>query len=488
MKTTKALFIIVFLFGFVLNTKSKPKDEGIVVLNKPGYPYIFELNIGETHVFKRIDKLNDVQKKIKLISVEPFIEKNYWFKDIGLDYNFYQFKVKLEVDGNIVNLFHRPYEMPLTANGLRIYIENIKKFDESAIYGKCGNLEKDVRISLRLENESWGPENLVFPINDYLWHSAVYKNTWSSLVPFNHLYYHRGEDFGAIPGKLNVVSPCDGLITKSPLPNGDGGSNGICILNDDGVEWRFAHMDIENINKKHSEGNFIKAGEIIGKTGMTWNGKKSQTNDPHLHVHLSINNIKLASFPFLMEMYLKKYPDPVIAVAGGYRFAVVGDTLNLDASRSIANNSKQIKEYKWKLSNGKIINKATAKKTYYKPGIYSEELIVTTNDESIDRDFLYVTVYDTLQIQNLKFPKGWAYYYPLRGIRPESEVLFWNRMTNLAYNVKINYGDDNNWYVIKEESKHIYKNPGRYVVTLITNDSEDNSYSLKMEVVVENCK
>jgi murein DD-endopeptidase MepM/ murein hydrolase activator NlpD len=485
MKTIKALFIIAFLFGSTLNSKSTPKNDGKVILNKPGYPYIFELNIGETHIFKKIDQFNEVQKKIKLISVKPFTEKNYWFKDLELDHNFYQFKVKLEVDGNIVNLFHRPYEMPLTTNGLRIYIENIKKFDESAIYGKCGNLEKDVRISLRLENESWGPENLVFPINDYLWHSAVYKNTWSSLVPFNQLYYHRGEDFGAIPGKLNVVSPCDGLITKSPLPNGDGGSNGICILNADGVEWRFAHMDIENINKKHSEGSFINTGEIIGKTGMTWNGKKSQTNDPHLHVHLSIDNKKLASFPILMEMYLRKYSDPVIAIAGGYRFAVVGDTLNLDASRSIGNNTKKIKEYKWKLSNKNIINKATAKITYTKPGIYSEELIVKTNDGFIDRDFLYVTVYDTIQSQNLNFPKGWAYYHPLRGIRSGSDVLFWNRMTNSEFNVKINFGDDKNWYIIEKESKHTYKKPGRYVVTLLSKDSEENSYTLKMEVMVE---
>ena len=481
MKNYKCILILYCLGFFTINLAGQSPQKS-VILNKPGLPYIFELNTGESHIFNRDNNGVTIQKEIKLVNVQSYSESNFWFSGKNQPSNFYQFEVELEIENNSVTLFHRPYEMPLTTNGLRIYIENVKQMDESGEYDNLGDMGKDVRISVCLEGEAWGPDNFIFPIDDYVWRSSVYNNTWSSLVPFNLLYYHRGEDYGAIPDYFNVVAPCDGIIKKSPLPDGDGASNAICIQDNSGIEWRLAHMNIETISKEFTEGTEVTAGTYLAKTGMTWSGKKSQKSDPHLHVDISAYGIRLGSFPFLMESYLRKYPDPVFAIAGGYRFTTIGEPIELDAERSFSRNFLPIKNFKWKLSNGELIEKAKTKIVYHKPGIYSEELIVESSEGHQDRDFLYVKVYDPSR--NTGFPRGWAYYLPLRGIKPGTEVLFWNRLVNTDSEVKINFGDNDEWYPILTQIKHRYNKAGKYVVTINTVAKEEPA-TLQMEVTVE---
>ena len=278
MRYFKILSTVLFLISCCRDVTVQSQQSS-VILNEPGFPYIFELDPGESHVVTRSYKGKSIEKEIKLTSVEAFTEPNYWFTGPLPPSNYYQFLVELEIGGEPATLFHRPYQMPVTIGGLRIYIENIKQWDESAQLGKCGDMEKEVRIAVCLEDEPWGPRNIVFPINGYVWRSAVYYNTWSSLVPFNKLYYHRGEDYGAIPGKLEVVAPIGGVVTQTPLPDGDGGSNAIYIEGGNGLKWRLSHMDIENINPGYPAGAGVSAGTVLAKTGMTWDGRQSQSHD-----------------------------------------------------------------------------------------------------------------------------------------------------------------------------------------------------------------
>jgi murein DD-endopeptidase MepM/ murein hydrolase activator NlpD len=474
--------ILVFFVFFNFIAAGQPPKE-IIILDEPGFPFIFEIDPGDNQIVERSYKGKKVKQKIELTSVQAFSENNYWFKNSLEQSNYYQFQVNLKIGRKLVSLYHRPYQMPVTVEGLRIYVENVKQLDESALYGKCGDMIKQVRISVCLEDEPWGPEDIVFPIDDYIWRSAVYNNTWSSLVPFNQLYYHRGEDYGAIPDYLNVVSPVDGIIFQTPLPDGDGQSNAIYVEGDNGLRFRLSHMNIESIQKKYSEGTQVKAGTILAKTGMTWSGKRSQVSDPHLHIDITIRDVKLASFPFLMEAYLRKYPEPILAIAGGYRFACPGQPVQLDAGRTISRDNQSINDFKWNLSNGKIVNDKETTIIYDKPGLYSEELLVENEEGYQDRDFLYVRVSDSTKARNIAY--GWAYYYPLRGIKPGMEILFWNRLINTCSDVKINFGDNLDWFPITKEIIHKYDKTGKYVVTLKSNGPGDEPVSLKMEVVVE---
>ncbi|GEM_PF-860891 len=458
-------------------------NKGSIILNEKGYPFIFELNPGESQTVTRTWKEKTITREIKLISVKLFREPNLWFDNSISTFNYYAADVLVEISGKPATIHHRPYQMPQTVDSIRIYIENIKDWDDHGKLGREGNLRKQVRFSVCSAHDSWGPESIIFPLNNFHWRSSVYNNTWSGLVPFNLLYYHRGEDFGAVPDKIEVVSPIKGRITRTPLPNGDGGSNTFCIRNEEGLEFSFSHMDIETIDKKLVGDESIESGEVIGKTGMTWNGRRSQYQDPHLHVELRHKGVALASFPYLMEAYMRKYPDEVFAVAGGYRFALPGDTVALDASRSFTRDSKPVKSCIWKLSDGRTINNMTASVIHNQPGIYSEELTVFAQDGNIDKDFLYLVVFDPKDPKNLQF--GWAYYYPVRDLKPNDDILFLNRLKKTDSDVMINYGDTPEWSSIKEESRHAYGKPGLYVVTLKSGDNEKMPVTLKMEVRVD---
>ncbi len=482
MKFSKSLILTSISILIAISCAVRPSEE-VIILNQSGYPFIFELNPGESQKIIRSYKGISADRIIKVNSVKSIMETNFWFHDSLGKKNYYQADVELDVSGTVVTLHHRPYQMPVTINGLRISIENIKEWDEHGRYAKTEGMKKQVRIAVCMEGEPWGPESIIFPINNYTWRAAVYNNTWSSLVPFNLLYYHRGEDYGAIPDLLDVVSSIDGKIISTPVPEGPNGSNGVIIENPDGSSFRYAHMNFETIVKENVAGKDIKAGDLIGKTGMTWNGFKSQHLDPHLHIGFTVKDIDVNSFPYLMEAYLRKYTDKVIAIAGGYRFAVPGEKVGLDASRSFDRNTLPLKSVQWKLSDGTVENNFISSITYSKPGIYSEELLVETEDGYTDRDFLYVTVYDTTGANNTA--TGWAYYYPVRDIKAGDEVIFWNRLAGTISDVMINYGDDSSWEIIGAEAKHIFKTAGKFVVTLKSTGPGNAPVTLKMEVVVE---
>ncbi|CAN5266196.1 hypothetical protein BH23BAC1_BH23BAC1_47310 [soil metagenome] len=295
------------------------------------------------------------------------------------------------------------------------------------------------------------------------------------------MYYHRGEDFEIIPDKLDVIAPFDGKIVKSPVPEGDGKSNSLAIENNDGIVILFAHMNIENIKPGLLVGTKVKRGEVLGKTGMTWDGRMSQISDPHLHLELFYQDIKLASFPYVIEAYFKDYSDEVLAVAGGYRFSRPGLSVELDATRSIARPGKEIKDYEWRLSNGETIKSPLAQISYSRPGLYSEELIVKTKDGQEDRDYLQVRVSDPQFKKDVAY--GWGYFYPVRDPEAGSPVLFWNRLVNIIGDTIIDFGDGTQAKIDKDIG-HIYKESGYYTVTLSASGPRNEPVTIKFEVRV----
>ena len=475
-------FLFIFLFACTFELFAQ-QDSVNVIMEVPEYPQVFELNVGQKHSVRLYQKGEIFSRNIKLILVKPSFEPYPLFKK-GSPKIYSKAEVVLEVSGKRITLVHRPYQMPIEFNGLRLYVEAVKDWAMSADIADLKGLIGQVRLSVCAAGESWGPQNMIFPINGYRWKAGVYQNTWSSLVPYNLRYYHRGEDYGAIPDRLEVVSPFDGEIIGSPLPNGDGQSNAVYIQNKSGVIFRVAHMDIETIQEVCKIGYSVKSGEILGKTGMTWSGSKSQKNDSHCHVELQYNGTQLASYPYFMEAYLRTYPDKVIAVAGGYQFTDVGKDVLLDATRSIARKGETIKSYTWKLHNGEIKNSSKIVLRYQHPGLYTEQLTIKTISGAEDRDFVQIRVFDSTENKkNIAY--GWAAYDPVRDIHPGTKVLFWNRLINTRDPVSIDFGDGSDIKTVDEEIYHIYKVKGRYVVTLSSNSLNGNPITVKMEVVVE---
>jgi hypothetical protein len=453
-------------------------------MNIPGYPLVFELNRGDSILIDRTFNNVRISKTVLLKDFRLYIENNNWISESLGKRNYYKAEVDLIVSGKMVTIMLRPYQMPVTVEGLRIYIEAVKKMDEIPNMGSVDKMNKEVRLAVCVEGEPWGePTDLEFPVSDYRWRSASYNNTWSSLVPFNSLYYHRGEDLGAIPDKFIVGAWTDGQIVRSPLPSGSTGSNSIGIRSRKGLEFYFSHCNIETIDTGILAGRLVKKGQYVARTGMTWNGEKSQNNDPHLHTELDYNGYQISTYPYLVEAYFRKYDDKVLAVAGGYRFANVGDSIELDATRSICRDNGKIVSYQWKLHTGEIVNQPIVKLKYESSGYYSEELIVRTENGDVDKDFLQVRV-SNLNAGN-DIGHGWGYYYPVRNLKPGHRILFWNRLINTKSDVMINFGDGSPIQPITTGIYHSYSESGNYTVELTSRGINNEPISVKLEVIID---
>jgi hypothetical protein len=215
---------------------------------------------------------------------------------------------------------------------------------------------------------------------------------------------------------------------------------------------------------------------------MTWDGRKSQEYDPHCHVELLHGEIQLASFPYLMEAYLRDYPDPVLAIAGGYAFTRAGRAVQLDGSRSLARPGGRIRRYTWQLHDGRVVTGARVTVQYDRPGLYTEALQVTGPGGATDRDFVQVRVYEAGRGREIAY--GWAYHFPVRGIRPGTPVLFWNRLVHAQTPVMVDFGDGTPPEPVGRETTHAYRAAGRYVVTFSARGPREEPVAVKLEVVV----
>lgn len=462
-------------------SREHDQAEGIVMAT-PDWPTVFELNVGESRTIRRHLAETQLERDVKLLGVQEYWEPDF-FTGAGESRTLRLAEVTVEVNGVQATLKCRPYQMPVTVNGLRIYVETTRRWAREAEIERMTEVDADVRLSAVADGEGWGPRDFVFPVKHYRWRASSYFNTWSSLVPYNKLYYHRGEDFGAIPDCLPVVCALPGQIVQSPLPNGDGDSNGLIIETEAGIRVQYYHMNAESITTSAVAGNQVSGGAILGKTGMTWDGRRSQTNDPHLHFGLSYHDTAISAFPTMVESYFREYPDSLIAIAGGYHFAEPEQRVLLDGSRSQARPGETITSYEWRLHDGRCVREATAHVAYTAPGLYSEELIVRTAHGAEARDFAQVRVYDRARGRNMV--TGWVYHDPTRGIKPGQPVTIWNRLCNTRSDVRVDFGDGSPVEVIQEHAIHAFSSPGLFTVSFVSSGPDDEPAMAKMCVAVE---
>ena len=467
-----------------------------VVVNEPGWPLTFELDVGQSIEVAPVGSAGPVKRTIRLVSVDHEWEPDYYVRSNKEHRTIRSATVKVEVGGRAATVLCQPYQSPVDVGGLRLYAEVTRLWAARADLGRVHGVAHDVRLSCVAAGEPWGPP-MRFPIRNYRWRSSTYNNTWRSLVPYNRLYYHAGDDFGVVPDRLDVVAPFDGRVVGSPLPRGDGRSNGVSIRAAGGpLVARLAHMNIETIDPRLVVGAEVRAGQTLGKTGNTWAGRRAQYNDPHLHVGFAVpgagaagdkggeEGTAVSTFPYLAEAYFRDYPDSVAAIAGGYVFTVPGEEIALDGGRSLARPGRRVASHRWELSDGRTIDAPTCRVRYGRPGLYSETLVVRGDDGSEDRDFLQVRVYvPDKPAQPLAF--GWLHHAPVRGVRPGTEVTFLNRLIGAVGGVRIDFGDGTPPQAIRAEAKHAYAKPGLYTVALESKGPGDAPVTVKGKVVVE---
>ena len=458
------LVLVALGVGLSLETSAAPSR----------WPTTVDLNPGETvtatrggvaHTFRILNDVNG-QPAIAYETM-PFPTTS-----VGKRVN-YAVRVQLEVDGQAVEVVARPFQYPIETAGLRLYLDGTKEWlGTDDVYPV--NIPKRIRLRFTAADESWGPATVRFPVGEYRWCATTYYNTWLGVVPqgVEKTYYHKGEDFGAVPDRLPVLAAEAGQVMTE--------GTGVQTVSGDGTLFWMSHLNAHNIVV--AAGERVAAGQLLGLTGNRGNGNA----DPHCHYDFSWEGDEPGTYPFAADAYLRDYPDAGIAVAGGYQFMWAGDTLTLDGRRSLARPGRAITGYRWILHDGTVVHGPTAALTIAEPGYYSEELRVFFDDGSEERGFTQVRAFERGTAGQLPIT-GFVYQHPVRGITPGSEVTIRHHAFVIGSDGRtIDFGDGSPVQTVAGGQpivSHRYAAPGLYTVTI--RPDGDFAQILKTSVLVE---
>ncbi|TYR35805.1 peptidoglycan DD-metalloendopeptidase family protein [Sphingobacterium phlebotomi] len=448
-----------------------------IAITSQAWPVYVHLDLGETQEIMIGGETHQIKLHKILYVSEPNNRKP---ASIGSE-TLIEARVLISVDGEETTLVQRPYQMPVTFKGLRLYVENTQDWAKKATYSAIEHFPKAAKLAVVRKGESWGPHDMHFPLLNYRWRSSMYNNTWNSLVPGPGIYYHHGEDYGLMYDKFDIQAPLAGIVIESPLPHGDGKSNGVTIAYDEHFSYRISHMNIGTIRPGVKKGAAVKNGQVLAKSGHTYLGKEKM-GDPHLHINFIHDGELVSTYPFLVEAYLRDYADNILAVAGGYARIMAGEEIELDATRTVVREGYKVAEYTWTLPDGQKINKAKTKVRFDKPGNYTAELHVKSDKDDEDKDFLKIYVYNQQKENNDYL--GMFYHFPVRDIQAGEEVTIW-KTSGFKKPVTIDFGDGSRPVHAKVKTSHVYKKPGIYTVTFSGINPSQRPTMEKIKIVVD---
>ncbi len=345
-------------------------------------------------------------------------------------------EVDVEVNGQRVTLISANYRLPTTVAGVQIDAPVTRGYVKNSSGGNVWGLDKDVRLRLWPAGAPLLPPGaLLYPAKQRWFASATQMANEPVHVDggdkpaVKQIYYHYGLDIGGGEGLVEVVAATAGLVVssgKAILPGYDDTPakpryDVIYLLDERGWYYRYSHL--HTIANAIQPGAQVKQGQLLGLLG------KEGGSGGWSHLHFDITGKQpsgkwgiIDGYAFLWEAYLRQYRPPLLAVARPHHFALVGEEVELDGSRSWAADGK-IRAYDWTFSDGGSATGATVKHTYKKPGVYSEVLRITDGAGRIDYDFANVNVVDRDQPERLP-PSIHANYYPTFGLQPGDPITF----------------------------------------------------------------
>lgn len=424
----------------------------------PRLPQFIELDIGESAA---IQLPNGQSKQLKLVSVKEHSEPYYQSATKSVVDAVARVEMVVDVDGVTGSIEGGPFHMPAEVNGLAILMSNSRGLSGGI---RPDEIAKAVRFEVADSVNAWTePWKLTYPIRNYRWHAMNYQHTYLGVaVNQAKLYFHRGEDMGMIADHELAVAIADGVVKQIPGPKGDGASNAVILANEAGFDIRYAHMNTPYIFPRLQPGVALRSGAPLGLTGNTWNG--GPVRDPHLHWNLddSATGTIRNPFPLAVEAFRRSFPEEPLPIAGGWRHVYAGGSLRLDGSLSLAAKGQVLRDYEWTFTDGTTAKGKAVTREYTTPGTYSEALTVTDGSGRRDTDFVEVFVLPRNPLRPPPF--AWINYFPVRNIKPGTEIEFLTRFSNMK-DVTIDFGDGRvePW---AENLTHAYKNRGAYLVTV----------------------
>jgi len=154
--------------------------------------------------------------------------------------------------------------------------------------------------------------------------------------------------------------------------------------------------------------------------------------------------------------------------------------------------------YEWTFCDGSTAERPVQKKSYERPGEYSEILKVIDSEGNIDYDFTVVLVY-CREKPELNIPAMQTAYHPTLNIKPGDPISFLVRTFNTDYGNEIwNFGDGSPEVAVKSETinrkdptkgkfaetVHSFAKSGHYIVSVERSDESGIKAIGHLHVVV----
>ena len=345
-------------------------------------------------------------------------------------------RVTVEVDGRRVELVSAMYRLPTVTGDVKLDGPITRGYLENSSWDAWG-LEKDARLRLwPAGSPSIDPATFAYPVKQrwfatdtQMANDPCYVDG-GEIPSSRRIYYHSGLDFGGAEGLVRVVAATDGLVVSKAGKVLEGHSKDtpvkprydvVYLLDDRGWYYRYSHL--QSIDPGVVLGGRVKIRQkigILGKEGASggWS---------HLHFEIKCRQPSgkwgtQAAYVFAWEAYQREYGPCLIAVARPHRVAWTGETVLLDGSRSWSPQGP-IAKYEWILHDGARAEGAVIRKSYDRPGTYSEILKVTDRAGKTAYDFAVVQVFDRLHPELIP-PAIHAAYTPTFNIRVGDPVIF----------------------------------------------------------------
>lgn len=461
---------------------------------------VVDLNIGQS---ADIELCDGSRATVKLIDLKETRDE--------VSFAVRRAEVTVEVNGQRGKLVSATYHRPQKIGDVQIDCAVTKGYNENGSPSFWG-LDKDARLRLwPADSPLLKPDTFTYPVKQkwfatdtQMANDPVYVDG-GERAGKRKIYYHSGLDIGGSEGLVEVIAATDATVV----------SVGDVVLDEhkrdtpvsprydvvyllDGRGWYYRYSHLKEIDKNIVPGRIISQGDRIGLLG------KEGGSGGWSHLHFEIKSRQPSGkwgtqegYAFLWEAYRRKYRPKLLAVARPHHLIFTGDSVTLDGSRSWCQSGK-ISDYHWRFHDDTSAVTSQTKRTYARPGRYSEILRVTDDAGNVAYDFAVVVVVDR-DHPDRRVPSIHPNYYPTTGIRPGDPVTFKVRTFNTTAGKETwDFGDGSPAVEVQSDGNavklapdgyaqttHRYKNPGDYIASVTRTNEHGVAAVGKLHVRVE---
>jgi murein DD-endopeptidase MepM/ murein hydrolase activator NlpD len=424
-------------------------------------------------------------------------------------------EVSVEIDGERADLTCATYTLPKTVGGVQVDCPVTRGYTEASSKDNVWALDRTARLRIWPAGSPWlRPGTFDYPV-DQRWFASdtqmgnepCYVNACD--VPGQKkIYYHYGLDFGGTEGLVSVLAATDGVVVSKagkvlegkhpPLvqPRYDV----VYLLDARGWYYRYSHM--ASIEPSLELGKRVAMGTKLGTLGK----EGGSGGWSHLHFDVAMPQPSgrygiTDAYAFAFEAYLRRHKPALLAVARPHLVAWTGQAVTLEGGRSWhSGGPDRIKAFRWRFSDGTEAEGASVRRSYARPGHYTEVLTVVDDGGRSDVDFAVVQVFDPEKPVPVP-PALHVASWPTMGLRAGQEVTFKAR----TFGVRPDEGseawdfgdgsepaqtrsDGNKDHHAKEGyavATHRYAKPGRYIVTVRRTDERGLTATGRIWIAVE---